>query len=339
MSERKLATIQEILDVQPIEGADSIEKIKVKGWWCVSGKGNFKKGDKAIYFEVDSFLPINEHFQFLESRGRKKMLQDGQEIEGYRLKTVKLRGQISQGLCLPVKDFFEEDLRIGEDVSERLQVIKYEEPIPAHLEGKAKGRFPSFIQKTDEERIQNLPDYFETMQGRLFYISEKVDGSSGTFYYKNGTFGVCSRNLELLEDESNSFWSIAKELQLEEILKKNGKNLAVQGEVIGPGIQKNRLKLSKITLMVFTIFDIDSYSRYNYKELVEFCKTNTLQTVPIVNDSWKFEGKMEDIIAMADGKSLISKNANREGLVFRALDDNQISFKALSNKYLLKNEE
>ncbi|MCB1188843.1 MAG: RNA ligase (ATP) [Leptospiraceae bacterium] len=339
MSERKLATIQEILDVQPIEGADSIEKIKVKGWWCVSGKGNFKTGDKAVYFEVDSLLPINDHFKFLEPRGRKKMIFDGKDIEGYRLKTIKLRGQISQGLCLPLKDFFEEDLPLGEDVTEKLQVVKYEEPVPAYLSGKVKGRFPGFLQKTEEERIQNLPEYFETMQGRLFYITEKVDGSSGTYYIKNGKFGVCSRNLELLEEETNTFWKMARYFHLEEVLTKTGKNLAIQGEVVGPGIQKNRLKLSNVTLMVFTIFDIDTYQRYNFKEFIEFCETNKLQTVPIVNKSWAFQGSMDDIIAMADGESLVNKNTKREGLVFRALDETQISFKSLSNKYLLKHEE
>lgn len=336
---RKLATIQEIVDIQPIANADAIERVQVRGWWCVAKKGEFQKGDKVVYFEVDSFLPIIPQFSFLEPRGRKILLYNGEDVEGYQLKTVKLRGQISQGLCLPLEQFsIPASTPIGSDVTEDIGVLKFEKPIPANLVGIAKGRFPSFIEKTEEERIQNLPEYIETMQGRMFYITEKVDGSSATYYLRDSEFGVCSRNIDLLETDDNFFWILAREQKIEQILRDYQKNIAIQGELLGPKIQSNRLRLSHLTLMVFNIFDIDTQSRYNFLQLKEFCQRYELKMVPIIEEEWSFQGSMRDIIAMADGQSMVHP-VKREGIVFRALDNVNISFKSISNSYLLKNEK
>jgi RNA ligase (TIGR02306 family) len=172
------------------------------------------------------------------------------------------------------------------------------------------------------------------MQGKLFYISEKLDGSSFSFYKKENEFGVCSRNLELKETDKNTFWRIARELNLEEKMKKINNSIAIQGEIAGPGVNGNRLNLSKIQLFVFNVFDINTYKRLNFADMIEFCKDMELQTVPIINSSWKFQGTMEDIISMADGESMLC-NRPREGIVFRLLEDSSISFKAISNSYLL----
>lgn len=174
---RHLATICKIEEVQPIENADSIEKVRVKEWWVVAQKGTFMPGSKCIYFEIDSFLPLLPQFDFLlKGTKPKKMLVDGKEIEGLRLKTVRLRGQISQGLVIPLSEFFDTDMEIGEDVSENLNILKWEPPIPANLSGVMKGFFPGFIPKTDEERIQNCSDLLEKHKGEIFYITEKLDG-------------------------------------------------------------------------------------------------------------------------------------------------------------------
>ena len=224
---RQLATIQQIADVQPIPGAGSIEVVKVKDWHCVAKKGEFHVGDKCVYFEIDSLLPSdNPVFEFLAKGTKTKTMNvDGQDYTGYRLKTIKLRVQLSQGLALPLGSFphsFGLDFYdVGHDLSESFGIVKYEAPIPAQLSGKVKGNFPGFIPKTDEERIQNIGPTVARHQeaGTQFYVTEKLDGTSATFYrHTTNTdgphFGVCSRNLELLEKEGNTHWEIAKRYKL-----------------------------------------------------------------------------------------------------------------------------
>ena len=224
--ERKLATIREITDIRAIDGADMIELATVGGWNVVVAKNvGHKIGDKVVYCEIDSFLPIKEEFEFLRKSSYKKM----GDQEGFRLKTIKLRGQVSQGLILPISvvpiaQFATgHNLPEGLDVTEMLGIVKYEPPIPAELSGKVKGGFPSFLRKTDEERIQNLVKEYEEYKltsQHQFYMTEKLDGSSATFYMNDGVFGVCSRNLELLETEGNTFWKVARELDLENKFKR-----------------------------------------------------------------------------------------------------------------------
>ncbi len=237
--ERKLATIRKIKDIVPIEGADAIELALVDGWQVVVAKNvGHKVGDKVVYCEIDSFLPIKEEFEFLRKSSYKKM----GDQEGFRLKTIKLRGQISQGLILPysvipVAQFASaHDLPEGMDVSEMLGIVKYDPPVSAQLAGKVKGNFPSFLRKTDEERIQNLVKEYAAWalsSKHQFYATEKLDGSSFTCYLKDGVFGVCSRNMELLETEDNTFWTVARKLDLENKLKSLGRNVCFQGEMVG----------------------------------------------------------------------------------------------------------
>lgn len=344
---RKLASIQKIKEILSIEGADAIELAIVNGWKVVVAKNvGHKVGDKVVYCEIDSFLPIEPEFEFLRKSSYKKM---GEE-EGFRLKTIKLRGQVSQGLILPLKEAMEvagrregiQHLGIweeGDDVTELLGILKYEPPIPADLAGKVKGQFPGFIPKTDEERIQNLPEEFEEWKNlpeNSFYVTEKLDGSSATYYYKDGEFGVCSRNLELLETEGNTFWKVAREMKLEEKLAALGKNVSVQGELIGEGIQGNPYKIKGQTVKFFNAFDIDSHEYFNlpmFRILIE--ETLGLETVPILHLNFTLLESIEDILQMAEGKSSLNEKTEREGLVIRS-HDRTISFKAISNKFLLK---
>jgi len=344
---RKLASIKKIDNIEPIEGADAIELAVVGGWKVVVAKNvGHQIGDLVVYCEIDSFLPIEPEFEFLRKSSYKKLV-DG--TEGFRLKTIRLRGQISQGLILPLVDsidvikrrngeVYNEMLNEDMDVSELLGIIKWDPPVPVQLSGTAKGNFPAFIQKTDEERVQNLNKYYNQWkeQDLEFYVTEKLDGSSSTFYFRDGEFGICSRNLELTENEDNTFWKVANELGLREKLTGLGRNLALQGELIGEGIQKNRYGIKGHTVRFFNVFDIDKFEKVSYDDFVEIMDQLELQTVPVTAvPGFKLPETVADMIEFAEAKSVMNPKAEREGVVIRSRD-NKISFKAISNKFLLK---
>ena len=334
---RKLASIRKISDIQSITGADMIELAIVDGWKVVVAKNvGHKVGDLVVYCEIDSFLPIKEEFEFLRKSSYKKM-SDGSE--GFRLRTIKLRGQVSQGLILPLDVLLptgvsSDDVYEGLDVTGTLNIKKYEPPIPAELAGKVKGLFPSFIRKTDEERIQNLTEEYEEMKNHTFYVTEKLDGSSATFYYNNGEFGVCSRNLELLETEGNTFWKVARELDLENKMREYGMNISFQGELIGEGIQGNPYKIKGQTVRFFNLFDIDLQEYHSLSVFKETMKVLGLETVPVLDINFHLPETIDKLLLMADGKSELNPNFDREGVVIRSLD-RKISFKVISNKFLL----
>ena len=333
--ERKLSTIRRISEITPIDGADKIELVTIDGWKVVVAKDvGHKVGDLVVYCEIDSFLPIREEFEFLRKSSYKKM-SDGKE--GFRLKTIRLRGQLSQGLILPISVLdFGEMVSEGQDVTERLGIVKYEPPIPAELSGKVKGLFPSFLRKTDEERVQNLQSDYEDLKTQKFYVTEKLDGSSATFYYKDGQFGVCSRNLELLETEDNTYWKVARQLDLENKLSTLKLNISLQGELIGEGIQGNPYKIKGQTVKFFTGFDIDTQRRIHFVKFVVIIQTLGLEYVPVLNDKLNFElpDSVDELLLLAEGKSVLNSETEREGIVIRTLDG-EISFKAISNKFLL----
>lgn len=347
---RKLATVREVKEIRPIENADAIELAIVDGWQVVVKKGEFEQGDLGVYFEIDSFLPERKEFEFLRKSSFREM-PDGSK--GFRLRTIKLRGEMSQGLLLPTGLFPEiRDKTLGEEVTKELGVIKYDPPVPAQLAGEVKGRFPSFIRKTDEERIQNLISWFERYKHIDFEVTEKLDGSSMTVYFNDEESGVCSRNLDLKESETNTFWRVARELKildgLEKFHQEFGKHLAIQGECVGPGLNGNSLKLSKQTIYVFNIFDIDEH-RYMVPDertkVLEELETLgcSLYQVPFIEDVKVFEKyqDVEKVLEMAEGKSLIDPGSIREGLVFKSkslVGRDIISFKAINNEYLLKQE-
>jgi RNA ligase (TIGR02306 family) len=337
--ERKLATVRKITEIKPIEGADMIELAIVDGWNVVVAKNvGHKVNDKVVYCEIDSFLPIREEFEFLRKSSYKKMADQ----EGFRLKTIKLRGQVSQGLILPISVLpitqfpTAHDLPEGMDVTEMLGIVKYEPPIPAELAGKVKGQFPSFLRKTDEERVQNLTKEYSEWTCQ-FYVTENLDGSSATFYYNEGSFGVCSRNLELLETEGNTFWKVAREMDLENKLSKYGMNISLQGELIGEGIQGNPYKIKGQKVMFFNVFDIDQQERLGLGAFLKVMDDLDLNFVPFIEVPFSLPNKVQDLLKFAEGKSKLNPNTEREGLVIRSMDT-KISFKAISNKFLLENE-
>lgn len=344
--ERKLATIRKINKILPIENADAIELAFVDGWQCVVKKGEFNVGDLGVYFEIDSFLPCIEPFLFLEKNGRKK-LEDGSE--GYRLRTIKLRKVLSQGLLLHITAFpklsevFKDS--VGEDVTEILGIKKWEAPIPIALQGQIKRYFPSFIKKTDQERIQNHPEYFDLYKDVEFEITEKLDGTSATYYLKDGEFGICSRNVEFKLNEENFenlYVKIARDKYIEDILKKNNKNIALQGEIAGPGIQGNPLHLEKIDFFLFDIWDIDQQRYFTVPERWNFIyDAEIINHVPClkkVNTIFTEIQTMDELLSYAKGNSILATSLKREGLVFKSttlIGNDVLSFKVINNDYLL----
>lgn len=328
---RKLATIRTVQQTQAIEGADAIELALVDGWKCVTKKGEFNSGDAVIYCEIDSFLPVRDEFEFLRKSSLKVM--DGRE--GFRLRTVTLRGQISQGLLLS-PSILGREASIGEDLTDELGIVKYEPPIPACLGGDVIGGFPAFIAKTDEERIQNLADEFDFYRSKMFYVSEKLDGTSFTAFWNEGSFGVCGRNWQLAEDISNSHWRVARELDLRARMESLGRPIAIQGELVGPGIQQNRYRLKSPTVFVFNVFDIAASAYVEKTEMAAICQSIGVPIVPPLGEMVVPED-IDAILAFAEGKSDLNPTTEREGLVWVCGSGNdRISFKTISNRFLAK---
>jgi RNA ligase (TIGR02306 family) len=327
---RKLATVQIIDDIQPVPDSDRLDVATVRGWKVVCGRGEYKPGDRCVYVEIDAFLPVRPEFEFLRKTSFKKM----GELEGFRLKSVRLRGTLSQGLLLS-PDLIPDGAEIGDDLSEHLGIVLYEPPIPAELAGVAKGHFPSFLVKTDEERIQNLSRDYERLRGLGPWVAtEKLDGSSATYYWRDGQFGVCSRNLELVESEGNTFWRVARELDLEGRLR-DGYNLCVQGELIGPGIQGNPYRLAKHEFRAFNIWNIDDRVRLGAPEFQDLCRDLLgVETVPILNMAFELPPTVSELLELADGQSELA-SVPREGLVLRT-NDYRYSFKVISNSFLMR---
>lgn len=443
-NKRKLVTVRRIDALDPIPDADAIEVATVEGWKLVVKRGEFEAGDLCVYFEIDSFLPDgNSAWQFLVDKSSRVM----NGVKGHKLRTIKLRGQISQGLALPLSAELLEKFATYEnvanrcypvwvekltetgfyiepqnatdlrelDLSEALGIEKYEAPLPAELAGQAAGLFPSFIQKTDQERCQNLKaeifGYTETerqasdwvdvnvslpkdgayIKGKnaegkewtetwdsqeplgamthwaamtvvppkaspddVYEITIKLDGSSMTAFHRDGEVGVCSRNLQLKTDDCNKdntfvrmFFDGGLNWALPALAPQFG-NIAIQGELMGPGIQGNREELKDFKFFVFDVFLID-HSRYAMPaEREDIMKAlyaagadpNKVTHVPVIGTYAKLSDlglhSIEDLLKFAEGPSI--KHPIREGLVFKRMDG-QFSFKAISNTFLAKEKD
>lgn len=306
---RELKTLRTISNLTPIPNADRIETAHIDGWTVIVKKGEFKIGDKCIFFEVDSWLPDIEPFSFLKTTTWRGM-------PGHRIKTMKMKGQLSQGLALPVTDAV-----WGTDVK------LWEEDVPVQLTGQIKGTFPPFLVKTDQERIQNIYDTID--KDADYEVTVKVDGTSLTVYNYNG-IGVCSRNLELkLDDTDNLYVKYAQEL----FGVPDG--YAVQAEIAGPGINGNRAGLSEIGVYIFDVYDIQEQRYITPAERLSM-RFHTLVGVkhcPILKlGKWPLS-TLDVALASADGTGLT--DAPREGIVLKRFDG-MASFKIISNEYLLK---
>lgn len=324
-----LASVQKVLEVHPIENADAIERIKVLGWQLVAKKGEFAPGDLCVYCEIDSILPENPEFEFLRARH-------------FRIKTIKLRGVLSQGIAFPLSFLPAGEWKEGDDVTEIIGVQKYEKPVPLNMKGIVKGSFPGYVPKTDEVRVQSVPEVVNEFVNAPLYITVKLDGTSATYAHKNGEFDVCSRNLSLKEDETNIYWKLAAKYDLLNKLKQKG-NYALQVEICGPGIQKNPAGLKEVDIFAFNVFNIDEARYLDFEEFKAFCEDIGVPVVPVIDARVVFkEITLEELLEMAKGVYEGTKTA-REGIVIRPVKETysetikgRLSVKVCSNDYLLK---
>lgn len=325
---RQLVTKRKVEALNEIPGADRIEVARVDGWQCVVKKGEFKVGDEGLYFEIDSFLPVLPVFSFLGPNSLKKM----DEHQGYRIKTMRLKQQLSQGLLLPLNLFPELDFE--KDLSLQLNVLKYEKPIPVDPKSQIKGNFPSFIPKTEQERVQNLvsklPFHKET-----FEVTEKLDGTSMTVYEHEGHFGVCGRNWEFEENPDSHFWKLA------EAFRGKLTSMAIQGECIGAGVQGNPYKLAGKEFRVFDAYDIKEHRYLTSSERFELLASMGLTHlhVPLMRFAESL-GEIQELLSFAEGVSALAQ-VPREGLVYKANERKNgeiFSFKVISNDYLLRED-
>jgi RNA ligase (TIGR02306 family) len=351
---RKLASIRRISDVQPIKDADAIEVATVDGWKVVVKKGEYSAGDLAVYIEIDSWIP-HELAPFL-SKGSEPSEYNG--VKGQRLRTVKLRKQISQGLLLDINEtinklsdraiqylpggYIQVDnfepvrlFEVGTDLTEILNIQKWEAPISPQLAGQVREQFPThLVPKTDQERIQNCFDDIAARHDATYEVTIKLDGTSCTIFKYDEELRVCTRNLELKINEENANNTlVAMALSLKDRIP-NG--YALQGELMGPGIQKNREEFKEHQFYVFDIYDITNQRYLSSVERLAMTNYTGILHVPIVAMSRTAPDSVEHGLELAEGESINHKI--REGLVWKCNEDPSFSFKTISNQYLLKSE-
>lgn len=372
-TERALARVVLIDSLHPIEGADRIELAMVGGWQVVVQKGLYVPGSKAVYFEVDSLLPLDRPC-FESLGGVSSKLKFTIDDKPYaRIKTMKLRKQLSQGFCVPlIEAGVGADVAIDTDVTKLLGVIKYEAAGEKALNGtpgspkvgtSALG-FPKFVPKTDQTRVQNITVQFAQARdkGELFEKSFKLDGSSLTAFVKDGVVGVASRNVgfrvkdevipfftavkkflqgkgwkRTIKADDNAFTQMAEKAGLLTALLNDGRNIAIQGEMVGPSIQKNFEGVTENEFYCYDIYLIDEQRYMLPKERQEFCVEHGVQHVPLASShAVTLPVDVATAIADADGPSGLN-GKYREGFVYKSME-RDFSFKVISNAYLLKEE-
>jgi RNA ligase (TIGR02306 family) len=242
----KLVTFEHIAELLPIEGADKIELARIQGWQSVVKKEEYKVGDRVIFVPIDTVVGPAEWNRFLWDKN--------DPTKPIRIKTAKLRGAISQGVIFPTSIVTPE--MNAEELAQELGIIKYEKPIPAHLAGQVAGDFPThLVSKTDEDNLKsNIEVLDELREADEVEATLKIDGTSATYIKElDGTFRVCSRNLELKDTESNVHWQMAQKYKIQDILVPG---YCIQGEIAGPGIQGNPAGFTEVTLFVFNMINL-----------------------------------------------------------------------------------
>lgn len=394
---RKLASVRRILDIDPIPNADRIELAHIDGWQVIVKKDEFHIGENVIYFEIDSWIP-HDLAPYLTKEGHKPKEFNG--VKGERLKTVKMRGTLSQGLIIPLSVLEENNPdvykkaydSIGYDLTEVLGIQKYEKPEWEQVRERRRSAttvtnvsrygFPTGIPKTDQERIQNLVALTQSNgipwfdeEGKFTYefgleVTEKLDGTSATFVFRDGKLLCCSRNYAYIDKKKTNgecIWTdMGRELGLSDTLRPYRwyeiildwlgisvkpftrfglENIAIQGEIVGPKIQGNKYGLKENRFYVYDIFDVEKNRYLECGNRVMFTQSLGLRHVPIINYSGYQGTTLEEFLEMADGESEIGTHPLREGLVFKkqcerpiSSENNIQSFKVISNKFLLKDK-
>lgn len=331
--ERKMASIQKIVKLQKIDQFDNLLLAQVLGWHCLVKKEEFQECDLCVYFEIDSILPDKPVFAFMNKYRNK-------------VKTIKMRGVLSQGLALPLSYFPElVNVEEGQDVTGELGVTKYEGALP--ICGDIMGNFPAGIPKTDETRLQAIPGILERNKGVMCYITEKLDGCSATYYYYDGKFGVCSRNLELKHSDC-VYWAMSDKYKIEEQLRALNKNIVLQGEIVGPKVQGNKYKLPTQHLFLFNVMEWqgNSYNYANLDKIIDYSNMLNIPTVPLLSfTNYTLDGNgVDQWVEMSKGNSVLNCMTKREGIVVRGknnefdLQVGRLSFKVINPDFLLKYE-
>lgn len=355
-----LVTIEKIIDIQSIPNAHSIELAFVKGWQCIVKKDSFKIGDLSVYFSIDSIPDFNDpNTAFMKSKKR--------------VRTMKMVGVLSQGLLGPLtwlsdRGYDVNKYKEDDDITKEMGATKYISPEEEYLyrEKPEAGdevlkreyddhicyNFPRFVPKTDETRIQKCPDYLRQIKNRPLVITRKEDGTSCTYVFNEGEFNICSRNfmLKFKEGQTKSknvkhYYDMSIKHDLKNKMTELNRNLAIQGEIVGTNINGNRLKMDHLEYRVFNIFDIDRQKYLTFDDLSRICETLGLQTVPLLfkgsyNEMCQFfnveEMKVKTLLDYTDTLEY-SKGNPAEGIVIKTDDyRHRISFKTISNNYLLK---
>lgn len=363
---RKLATVRRISEIKPIDGADKIEVAVVDGWECVISKNDaFKAGDLVVYIEVDSIVPERPEFEFLRDRK-------------FRVRTIKLRKQISQGLIVHLDILPERIAKKAKedmDVTDVLGIKKYDPQAEKEISDTMsslkksknpfirflmrfkifrkfyikpnKSNFPSWIKKTDEERVQNLSRKYEEWKnsGIRFSVTEKIDGCSATYFVDKTSektdFGVCSRNLRIEKDNGGHYWKIAKDFDIKSVLeslcdKLNVKRIVLQGEILGEGIQGNKYNISGFDFYAYNL--IADGKKFETSEISNILNEYKIKTVSILYSDTILPETIKDIVELSSGKAILNNKIEREGVVCRNTE-NDISFKVINPRFLLQNGE
>lgn len=360
---QSLAHVEKIIGLAPIEGKDRIEIAQILGWQVIVQKG-YSVGDLVVYVEQDTVLPEKEKFEFLRSRCY------SERQKGFRIRAMKMSGIISQGIVFPLSIIDDASkLKEGEDVTILLGVKKYSnekeltisEPrkqknkfvlwmlkyIPftrMFFKRKGKDKFPGFLHKTDEQRLENVPWVLEKFPDVFCYITEKLDGSSATYAKYKRKFYVCSRNLTISYSDNSQWWRVAKMYDLKKSIPEG---YAVQGEVIGEEIQGNKYNISDVDFYVFNIFEIKKNRYLSFNEMLVFCAKYHFKMVPILRIKTKLSYNLlsQLWVEFSNDYSKINDKVLREGIVIRAMDNENryiskvgqiLSVKVINPEFMIK---
>lgn len=339
--ERNLASLQIIKNIRPIEKADRLEKANVEAFQVVIPKGTYHEGELVVFFEADSFLPVEDRYNFLASSLKENEVMG----KGYRIKVQKLRGEVTHGLVMPLSDFPEIiNATEGLDVTELLNVKKWDMSREEAITGKGSAK-PWFVPTTDEIRIQSREKLLNELKGKDYYISTKVDGMSVTMYLKGSEFGITSRKISVPETENNNLWKYAKQNRIEdkirELNKETGMNYIIQGEFAGPSIQSNNLGLENYKWFIFNVFvgkDDTDMRMLNLNEMIKLADRLSLDTVPIDSVGIGFNMSLEEVLKKANGN--YDNGHLKEGIVVRPVEpvfsetlQKELSFKVVNDDY------
>ena len=375
---RALAYITRVTGISPMD-ADRLESVDILGWHVVCGKGEFKVGDLGVFIEVDSLCPEQPPFSEMEFLKSKY----------YKVKTQKIRGVYSQGLFMPLSAFGNKlvDAKEGDDVTELLGITyivaadnkrKKSGPMTKDEKWQAiaarhpmlrrkvpnwmkplffvifkndlkKKEWPSWVVKTDEERVQNL--VYDHLRGEKWIVTEKIDGSSATFTMKRRKptlfdrskydFYVCSRNVVFDLPVKNIYWEMAEKYHIETVMwdwlkaHPDVEWLTLQGEVFGSGVQKRDYSNGDHHLMIFNFID-SVKGRWNTLDMGReiFNEFRGMSPVPVLDKEFELPATCDELLRYAEGESEID-GLPREGVVLRSTDGKR-SFKAVSNSFLVK---